>query len=245
VAGEDSRMSTTNNVWESFFGNPLIPDLLEEAGINPEPTQDAQTQQQPEDHKNELLAKLAQDISDGHLTKEDLIDMYKSGKLNQEEIQNVLMMSEGEEPPTSQPQGQPQDAEPQTEEELMAQQIDQTNDMFIKFALYDKTNDLTEKLNYFKNNFTDNQTSMYKEIIQLKEFLDILSNLIFNMETAVSYQMYGSLLLKLTELFDKYNKYEFNKESKIHKSNKEDEDSPKYQSDLDKWAEENIYQKDN
>ncbi len=77
--------------------------------------------------------------------------------------------------------------------------------MFVKFALYDKVSDLTEKLAYFKENFDDVKSDIYSRVLQLSEFLNILSSLIFSIETPVSYQMYGSILLQLTELFDEYN----------------------------------------
>jgi hypothetical protein len=93
----------------------------------------------------------------------------------------------------------------QDPEELMAQQIEQTNDMFVKFAIYDKVNELTEKLDYFQENFKDIDSDFYKEVLQLKEFLDIFSNLLFNLDTSVAYQMYGNILLQLTTLFQEYN----------------------------------------
>ena len=77
--------------------------------------------------------------------------------------------------------------------------------MFVKFALYDKVAELTEKLEYFKENFDDMQSGIYDRVVQLNEFLNILSSLIFSIETSVAYQMYGSILLQLTELFDQYN----------------------------------------
>jgi len=190
--------------WDKFFGNPLISEFLTEAeeyaqqGVVEEAPPQSEDTATPEE-----LDSLAADIQQGHLTQDDLVDMYKSGKLSQENISEILTKVEsgGEEVPEE----QPQDTEPQSEEELLAQQIDQTNDMFIKFALYDKTVDLTDKLNYFKDNFDDMTSDMYQQVIQLREFLNILSNLIFNLETSVSYQMYGNLLLQLTDLFKEYN----------------------------------------
>ena len=121
--------------------------------------------------------------------------MYKKGEITKEDIQTILQGIEG-----AQQEQQP------TPEELFDQQIEQTNDLFIKFALYDKTMELSEKLNYFKENFKDTDSDLYKRVMQLREFLNILSNLIFNLETAVSYQMYGSILFQLTELFEEYAK---------------------------------------
>lgn len=186
--------------WNDFCGNPVLRRIIEEAEIPEEDTLPPEEAQQasPDD-----IDGLANDLKSGTLTQDDLINMYKAGKLSQDDIKMIIEKVDNEEgDPGAE---QPQDAEPQSEEELLAQQIDQTNDMFIKFALYDKTMDLTDKLNYFKDNFENINSDLYKQVNQLGEFLNILSTLIFNLETPVAYQMYGSILLQLTDLFTEYN----------------------------------------
>ena len=114
--------------------------------------------------------------------------------------------------------------------------------MFIKFSLYDKTLDLIDKLNYFKENFDDIQSSEYEKVLQLREFLNILSNLIFNIETAVAYQMYGSILLQLTEIFTEYkSKDEAGalKEAIKDKSKEAYRDGSKSANPIDIWADDN------
>jgi hypothetical protein len=150
------------------------------------------------------LQQVALDVQQGHLDQNDLINMYKAGQLSKEEIQQVMEMAQGQEGQEGQEGGQPPAEQQPSEEELFAQQIEQTNDMFVKFAIYDKVAELSEKLNYIHDNFSDTESDMYLRAVQLKEFLNILSNLIFNLDTSVSYQMYGSILLQLTELFNEY-----------------------------------------
>ncbi len=202
------------DIWESFFNDPVLKRIIEEAGgenidsdDDPE-LAEADPEEAPEGEDPEGgaapapegegegefdLEQLSADFQEGKLDQDDLIKLYQSGKITKEEIQQIIEAAEN---------GQ----EPQSEEELLSQQIDQTNDMFVKFALYDKITELSEKLGYFKDNFDDTRSEMYERVLQLSEFLNILSSLIFSIETSVSYQMYGSILLQLTELFEEYRK---------------------------------------
>jgi len=198
-----------NNAWDEFFGNPLISSYLEEAELfeeeMPEESGDAgDTGDTGGSLSEEEIAKLAEDLKAGHITQDDIVNMYKSGKVSQEDVQKIISLVEGGEPGEAGPEGEVEGQQP-TQEELLAQQIEQTNDLFIKFALYDKIIELTEKLDYFRDNFDDLKSDLYQQTLQLREFLNILSNLVFNIETPVAYQMYGSLLLRLTELFKEYN----------------------------------------
>lgn len=232
-----------NETWNEFFGNPIIGAILEEAEQQQEQPQE-NTQEESDGGKasDDEINKLAGDLKSGHLSQDDLIDMYKSGKLSQADIKKIVDQVEGGEG-GDEGEEQPMDAEPATEEELLAQQIEQTNDLFVKFALYDKIIELTEKLDYFKNNFEDIRSDIYQRVLQLREFLNVLSNLVFNLETAVAYQMYGSLLLQLTDLFKEYN-------NKIKPRKEAEEKAQKAKQDLidqndiavtpeEKWAEQN------
>jgi len=240
----------TNSPWDAFFGNPVIGHYLEEAEIQAQ-DYDTPVPEMPQDQdaeagsrSNEDLDQLAQDIQSGALQQSDLIDMYKSGKISKEEVQQIMQAASGEEQPQEgEQQVDPETGEPQlSEEELFAQQIDQTNDLFIKFTLYDKIVELTEKLDYFKENFEDMQSETYTKVLQLSEFLNILSNLVFNIETTVSYQMYGSILLQLTEIFQEYNSMD---EREKIQSRREERENSKYRDGsksadpVENWANDN------
>jgi hypothetical protein len=197
---------------DSFFENPLLRNIIEEAIQNvesdddPTPSEEEAVQQASAETEPGMdkIQKLALDFQQGHLQQDDLINMYKAGQLSKEEIQAIVDMANSQEGQEGVPGGQEGAPEQPSEEELLAQQIEQTNDMFVKFAIYDKVSDLTTKLNYFHENFSDTETPFYERVLQLREFLRILSSLIFNLDTTVTYQMYGSILLQLTELFNEY-----------------------------------------
>jgi len=219
--------------WDAFFGNPLINSYLTEA----------EEIQQPDQVDNESadtdIEKLAGDFKNGHLNQDDIVNMYKSGKISKDDIQQIIQVSEGGD---EQGGEQSQDEEGPTEEELLSQQIDQTNDLFIKFSLYDKINELSDKLLYFQENFEDLNSDMYEKVLQLKEFLNILSNLVFNIETPVAYQMYGSILLQLTDLFTEYNqKIESNKTNEIQEKEKKEDyrDGDKTTDPVEIWTSKN------
>ncbi len=210
-------------VWESTYINPHLRHIIEEAGLElvpgdddpsldgkPQaqlpPEQQMQQEEIPEGDGALNLEQLAADFQQGNLQEEDIIKLYQSGQLSKEQIQMIM--------------GQGQEGEPESQEELLSQQVTQTNDMFVKFALYDKIVDLTEKLGYFKDNFDDIKSDTYERVLQLSEFLNILSSLIFSVETQISYQMYGSILLQLTELFNEYNQEQ--EQEKKHKETVEE-----------------------
>jgi hypothetical protein len=185
-----------------FFENNLIKEILTEAAqeVNSDDDLPAADNQIPDQANvsdeagSSKIDTLKSKFQSGEITQDDLIKMYKNGEITQNEIQQIIQ------------DVQNTDAQQPTEEELFAQQIEQTNDLFIKFALYDKTIELSEKLKYFKENFKDTNSELYTKVMQINEFLNILSNLIFNLETSVSYQMYGNILFQLTDLFEKYSK---------------------------------------
>jgi hypothetical protein len=225
------------NTWDSFFDNPILGSYLTEAeGMEPPQEAPSAPEEQPQVDE-EQIQQLQTDFQSGGLSQEDLVSMYKSGKITKNDISTIVQgpSEEGEAAPTDGEEGP-------TEEELFAQQLDQTNDMFIKFTLYDKTTELIEKLNYFSDNFDDIQSDTYEKTVQLKEFLNILSNLIFNIETSVAYQMYGSILLQLTEIFTEYNNSE---QAEELRDRIKDKDKDKYRrgevtaDPVKNWANEN------
>jgi hypothetical protein len=244
-----------NDIWQEIKENPVLDTVVGELYESMLLNEDEQEQQQPQPEgedtggaSQEEIDKLANDLKQKHLSQDDLVNMYKSGKLTQDNIKSIIDIVEGGEQGDDQGGEQPMDAEPQSEEELMAQQIDQTNDLFIKFTLYDKTLELMSKLDYFKENFNDVKSDMYERVMQLREFLNILTTLIFNLETTVAYQMYGSLLLQLTEIFKEYNEKDQvieDRRDKQQEITKDLVDDGKVEiGDVDQWAEKKVVHPD-
>jgi hypothetical protein len=75
-----------NKAWDSFFGNPILKNYLEEAEMPPE---DQASQGEPQE-SNADIEGLSKDFQDGHLTQDDLINMYKAGKITKDDIQQII-----------------------------------------------------------------------------------------------------------------------------------------------------------
>lgn len=233
----------TNETWDAFFGNPIIGTYLNENEMPSEPPQAQAGEAVPEGEESGAvdLEQLTADYQQGTINQEDLVGMYKTGKLSKEDIESVVQGATQADASGQDQELPPGEQEP-TEEELFSQQIDQTNDMFVKFSIYDKIGELKSKLDYFEDNFEDIQSDTYHQVIQLKEFLNILSSLVFNIETTVAYQMYGSILLQLTELFEEYNRISKINDKLDAKNDKELDDyrsGEKSADVVDQWADDN------
>jgi len=172
-------------MWDTIYEAEIISRIVEEAAPKEVHSDDDPT---PEESSSNIET-LIQGYQEGKITEEDLIDMYKKGQLTQDDIMQIQDALNG-----SQEEVSP--------EELFAQQIEQVNDNFVKFGLYDKVNNLQEKLDDFlENHPTYNELTT--EIIQLNDFLKILNSLIFSLDISVAYQLYGSIELKLIDIFKK------------------------------------------
>ncbi len=178
-------------IWESFLTDPIVSDLIEEAALKAVDSDDDPT---PEEAENQNIEQIAQSFAQGELKEEDLVKMYQSGSLTKDDIQQILELAGGG-------GEQQQEVSP---EELLAQQIDQVNDSFVRFSIYDKINELQSKLDNFLENFSGVETDTYDEVNRVSEFLKILSSLAFNLDVSALYQMYGSIELRLIEVFNKY-----------------------------------------
>lgn len=183
------------SVWDSFYGNPVLAGLLEEAEAKLKSV-DSDDDPTPEEGKNQNVEQIAQSFMNGDLGEEELTRMYQSGALTREDIEQILELADGAAP----------EGESIPPEELFAQQIEQVNDSFIRFSLFDKINDLKDKLDDFVENFGDVTSPIYDEVQRTQEFLKILSSLVFTLDVSVVYQMYGSIELRLIEMFDEYEK---------------------------------------
>lgn len=133
----------------------------------------------------EELQQLAEDFQSGKITEEILKQMVDKGQINNIDIQ---MMQE-------------QLSSPEEEQE---RQINQVQEMVIRFNVYDKIMNLDNKLDVFMENFDDVNSSFYKDVQQIHEFIKVLNTLIFSLEINLVYQLYASLELQLIQLFEEY-----------------------------------------
>lgn len=152
-----------------------------EAGQEPEPEQPLLS---PEE-----LQQLIQGFQSGEVTEETLKQMLDAGQINNTDIQML------------------QEQMPSPEEE-QAQQINQVQEMVIRFNIYDKIMNLDSKLELFMENFNEVGSGFFKDVQQVHEFIKVLNTLIFNLEINLVYQMYASLEMQLIQLFEDYKEHQ-------------------------------------
>jgi len=192
------------NPWNVLVEEALIQEGLKSVDSDDEPDdvdqapkeeapqeQAAQPQQEgvPQEEDGllspEELQQMAQALQSGEMTEEDLKGLMDQGKINNIDVQMI------------------QESMPSPEEE-QAQQINQVQEMVVRFNVYDKIMALDAKLDLFIENFHDGGSDFYGEVQQIHEFVKVLNTLIFNLEINLVYQMYASLETQLIELFETY-----------------------------------------
>jgi flagellar biosynthesis GTPase FlhF len=112
-----------------------------------QPSQEEEQPSQEEEPKlsEEELQQLVQSFQSGELSEEDLKNMLDQGQINNTDIQILQQMIE---------QSSPEDEQ--------AQQINQVQEMVIRFNIYDKVMALDNKLEIFVENFHEVSSNFYK-----------------------------------------------------------------------------------
>ncbi|MFA7127690.1 MAG: hypothetical protein WC136_00810 [Sphaerochaeta sp.] len=144
---------------------------------------------------------------------------------------NLLLLLEAEEvnsddeqpdhgEPSEQENNQPEQEqeEPMTQEELMAVEFIGTEDKFVQFVLYEKIIDLSSKLEILRESIKDDMLNekfnILSRIDQYIQYVDVLNELIFTINTEVVYKIIGQIELELIDLLTAYNNELVKKEDK-------------------------------
>ena len=114
-----------------------------------------------------------------------------------------------QEPQQQEPQPQPQQQDPR---DIFSDQIQGVEEKFVQFVLYDKLGELSSKIailqENIKNDTKDNYLELGAKLDHYAQYLEVLNELIFSMDTSVIYQLMGQIELELIELLQKYDKSE-------------------------------------
>jgi len=145
----------------------------------------------------EELQQLAQELKQSENMENDIKELLDSGKINQADVEIIgQLLQDGQITP----------------EEERNYQINNIQEMVIRFSIYDKLNDLENKLELFTENFPNIDEEFYKDVAQIHEYIKVVNTLIFNLEINLVYQLFANLEMKLIELFKEYqNKMNQNK----------------------------------
>jgi len=139
-----------------------------------------------DDELQDLVKELQQsDDMDGDIKK--LLD---NGSINQADVNLIGELLQNNQPNS-----------PEEEQEM---QINNIQEMVIRFSIYDKLNNLENKLELFIDNFPNVDKEFYKDVSQIHEYIKVVNTLIFNLEINLVYQLYANLEMKLIDLFKNY-----------------------------------------
>jgi len=136
---------------------------------------------------------IVQGLQSGEISEKAFQSMVKDGKIDEEDAQEIMQMLQ-----------QGQQEQEMTSEEQQMMQINQIQDMTVRFSLYEKYTELNQKIEYFLDFFQDINTPFYKEIENIKSYIDVISNLIFALEINLLYQLFFQIESKLIDLFQEY-----------------------------------------
>ena len=160
--------------------------------------------------------------------------LLESGNLKPEfknGIQNIISLLEeelpekfegdGEEPIDSKPTENQEDPEQEnnpenqenpeqqlTQDQILQIELAQTDKKFMAIILYDKIIDLINTIDTIKDSVSSSRTeenlNFFEDLMMYKEYLDILSELIFVMDLNTVYYNFSNISLEINDLLDKY-----------------------------------------
>jgi len=192
-----------NFTYEQYINSPwdfLLEEAKQEVNSDDETPEsqesqennDAGNEEQGEDGpllSEEELQQLAQELQQSDNIDEEIKKLLDSGKINQQDIEILGQMLQGDE---------------MSPEEEQAVQINNIQEMVIRFSIYDKLNDLETKLNVFTEHFPNIDEEFYKKVTQIHEYIKVINSLIFNLEINLVYQLFGNLEMSLIQIFKDY-----------------------------------------
>ena len=107
----------------------------------------------------------------------------------------------------SDPEAQGQDVQLTPEQQLQLE-LSQTDNKFMAISLYDRINELMDTiatiLDTVSSSRTEENLDLFTELNQYKDYLDILSELIFVMDLNTVYYNFTNISLEVNDLLDKY-----------------------------------------
>jgi len=93
-------------------------------------------------------------------------------------------------------------------EDTLMYELQGADDKFVQFALYNRLIELDNKIELLLINIQDGvgikAKDFYNRLIQYKQYVEILNELIFSMSTSTIYKIVGTIELELIELLEQY-----------------------------------------
>lgn len=140
----------------------------------------------------EQAQQIAAGLKSGEIKEEEIKQAYDSGQMNDADIQLIQQAAENG--------GDVDELDPEEKEKYFNREIDQMTDNFVRLGLFDKINDLREKVELFSSTYTDSNDDLINKLNLIKNYLDILSSLVYNLDINIVYQMLITLEIKAIDI---------------------------------------------
>jgi len=140
----------------------------------------------------EQAQQIAQGLNDGSVKEEELKQAYDKGELDDNDIQMIQQAMEGG--------GDVDEMSPEEKEKYFEKEIDQLTDNFVKLGLFDKINDLRDKINIFIESYNNAKSKLIDQFKLIRNYLDILNSLVYNLDVNLVYQLLITLEIKAIDL---------------------------------------------
>jgi len=137
---------------------------------------------------DDQAAQIAQGLRSGEIKEEEIKQAYDQGQLTDADIQAIQSMLQNQ---------NIDELPPEEQEKIFEKEIEGMTDNFIRLNLFDKINELSKKIENFIDNSNDEK--LIEKFKLIKNYLDILEALIFNLDVNLIYQLYVTLELKTIE----------------------------------------------
>jgi len=137
---------------------------------------------------DDQAAQIAQGLQSGEIKEEEIKQAYDQGQLTDADIQAIQSMLQNQ---------NIDELPPEEQEKIFEKEIEGMTDNFIRLNLFDKINELSKKIENFIDNSNDEK--LIEKFKLIKNYLDILEALIFNLDVNLIYQLYVTLELKTIE----------------------------------------------
>lgn len=156
----------------------------EDGGEQAQDAQGGDFKLQDEEHQ-----QVAQAIINGQVQDEQLQEMLQKGDITEDDYNAIMQYTQQMQP---------------TPEEERQQQISQIQDTVIRFNIYDRLNELENKLDMFLNVYQTDDKDFLDQVETVREYIRIVNSLIFNLEINLAYTLYIQLENQLIQIFEEY-----------------------------------------
>jgi len=137
---------------------------------------------------DEQVAQIAQGLQNNSISEDEIQQALESGQMTDADIQAIQQAMQAQ---------NPEDVSPEEKEKMFQQEISSISENFMRINFYNRIIDLEKKIETIINNTS--KTDLINKLEHVKNYLDILLSLVYNIDVNILNRLYISLELKVTE----------------------------------------------